>query len=169
MSGIVLSLAVVIALSACEETKNPSGDDPAPSTSASDTDSSTQSSAGEEPVGPPADITLTKTGGVAGLQETLTVSADGSWVHEVGRKAPEAGSLNEAQLAELTSLIYDPALPEVEPRDDNQQCADFFVHHLTVDATEELAAVELESGPCGESPNTVFIEIVALLTEATPI
>jgi hypothetical protein len=74
-------------------------------------------------------IEITRTGGFAGVHETLSVGTDGRWAGSAG-----AGELSPAARARLTAILTDPALPEQIAAAPAGRCCDMFQYELRVGA-----------------------------------
>lgn len=120
------------------------------------------------PAMPPAETTaglvvLTRSGGVAGRADTLTVEPDGTW-----RLVDRAGSLRTGQLtagdlARLRQLTADPRLDREARRGPAAGvCADGFDYQLTAGGTQ----VRYVDCGTGDRPE-VTAAVVALLLGAT--
>lgn len=116
-----------------------------------------------------ATVTLTKSGGVAGINETVEVEPDGSWTHVAshGEQPSEPEQLAEEDMEQLWLLLGEPALYGPGDADSGDQCNDYFIYSLTIAPTDDTADTDLSSGECGEHPNETFTEIVDFLYEHT--
>lgn len=150
-------LLLVILLGACatrvEDTGVPGTGTPTPLTSSA--------SAGPLP-GP---VTVVRTGGIAGVRDTVVVQPDGSWrrTATTGRGAGGTGRLAAADLAELRALAADPRLAVEAGRTAVPvECADAFVYSVQVGGTT-VPYVD-----CAQAdPPATATSIVALVLSAT--
>jgi len=109
-------------------------------------------------------VTLVRSGGIAGLTETITVQPDGKWQRGNGRSVERTGRLTSAQLSKLKALAADPRLDAEADRlaPGTNRCNDAFTYLLNVDS--KLIRYE----QCGQGePPKVTMEIVTLLQSAT--
>jgi hypothetical protein len=82
------------------------------------------------PAPAPQTVTVQRTGGIAGIRDTVTVQPDGSW-RRTARGAPSTGTLTAGQNDALVRMEADPALAREAGRPSGQlECADGF--HLSV-------------------------------------
>lgn len=73
-------------------------------------------------------ITVHRMGGIAGVDDTLTVSADGRWSH-----GARSGKLADEQAAQVRELRNDPRLEAESKRQAGQtRCRDAFTFEVTV-------------------------------------
>ncbi|MFU8874888.1 hypothetical protein [Micromonospora sp. SL4-19] len=97
----------------------------APTTAATDTGS---------PGRPGVDVVLTKSGGIVGLEDTLTVAPDGHWTKVDRAGASRTGQLSPADLNRLRQLTADRRLLAEASATMTTMCADAFTYRLTVGA-----------------------------------
>jgi hypothetical protein len=84
----------------------------------------------------PAAVVLTKSGGIAGLSDTVTVRTDGHWTKVDRSGGSRTGQLAAADLQRLRQLTTDPRLPaEAAATTPATMCADAFTYQLTVGDT----------------------------------
>jgi hypothetical protein len=84
---------------------------------------------------PPRDVTVTvhRTGGIAGLDDTVTVEPDGRWTATSRRASARSGQLTDAQRDRLRALTSDPRLAgEAGASPGRTRCADTFNYTVTV-------------------------------------
>lgn len=108
--------------------------------------------------GDPVPVTVEKTGGFAGVKETITVDETGKWT-----KAGTSGRLTVAQSQQLQLLASDTKLAveaaEVRPQ---TKCRDSFEFAVTVGNT----TVRYVDCPTDGPPPAVASQIVSLVTSA---
>lgn len=171
----MLTGAVVVALTACEPEQD-AADGNADTSNSADSGTNDDASGKDDDSGDNdaestkaaiTSIELTKSGGIAGVQETLTVDTDGNWEYVKARMAPQTGELSGDELETLMDLATDSGITDVGKKSD-KQCNDMQTYQLVIEQPkgDELKA---HSDECGVSPNEQFDELVKLLSEATPI
>jgi hypothetical protein len=111
-------------------------------------------------------VSMSRTGGIAGVNQSIEIAADGTWVYTNKRNnQSETGTLTAAQRAELQRLVSDPAfsadlgqraVPKGKP------CSDGFQY--TIGTTGEKVSFE----QCGDGNATVVQAAIALVADATP-
>ncbi|MGC1214491.1 MAG: hypothetical protein WA890_24925 [Micromonospora sp.] len=109
-------------------------------------------------------VMLEKTGGIAGVQDRITVEPDGRWTVVDRSGSSRTGQLSAADLDRLRQLAADPRLAtEAAATPGSTNCADAFTYQLTV-AGRMTRYVD-----CPTDPNRpeVTAAVVDLLTRAT--
>jgi hypothetical protein len=115
------------------------------------------------PAGGFTGLEMAKSGGIAGVSESVKVDADGSWQRLDDRTVVGSGKLTSAQLTRRQQLAADPALAAEAGREvATPRCADGF--HYTLSVGFQLIRYE-QCGPT-DSPR-LTTEIIDLVTEAT--
>lgn len=113
---------------------------------------------------PATEVVLVKSGGIAGVKDTVTVRPDGRWTKTDRTGASQEGRLAEADAARLRQLATDPRLAtEATETKGPGNCADGFTYRLTVGPAE---SGYVDCGPAARPP-AVTAEVVELLTRAT--
>lgn len=174
ISALVLTGAVAVALTACEpkdeagDGSSSNADDSASSDEGKDKDddAGTQNDSGGQ-VGDIKSITLTKSGGISGMEETLEVGAEGKWEYVKARMAPKKGDLSGSEHEKLIKLVTDKDIAAVDKKSD-KQCNDMQTYTLTL-VPAKGKKVDVTTDDCGVSPNSMFDDAIKLLGEATPI
>ena len=92
-------------------------------------------------------LTVTRTGGLAGVHDTWVVRPDGTVTRAGRRGGPVTGTLGPADRAELAGLLADPALWTVRSSD-GSRCADGFVWTLS-DGTRRATLDDCGDRPAG--------------------
>ncbi|MGH3648466.1 MAG: hypothetical protein ACRDTM_14980 [Micromonosporaceae bacterium] len=111
----------------------------------------------------PMQITLSRTGGIAGVDQRVVVEPEGAWTY-TGDGKRKTGELTDQQVSKLQSLAMDERLPAEAKRQDSGECADGFEYSL------KAGDVSLTAVDCGGFDNRpVFSELVDLLVDATPM
>jgi hypothetical protein len=86
----------------------------------------------EESAPGPRPITVTRTGGIAGVDDKITVDTDGAWRH-TGRNQDGSGTLSADQRARLTRMADDLLRSDEAGRLLRPTgCADVFTYSVTV-------------------------------------
>lgn len=111
-------------------------------------------------------ITVRRTGGFAGVEQTLVVRPDGQWAWggaDAGG-APRGGRLTAAQRRELARLAGLPVLAaEARQKARPPQCADGFAYRLTV------GSLTVSWVDCDRVTPPTAVAITDLLAAATPL
>jgi hypothetical protein len=117
----------------------------------------------EVPSGP--GVTITRTGGLAGVMQVIAVAADGSWTYTDRRAGTsQQGKLTTAQRQDLARLAIDPALAaEARRSAPPDPCADGFVYTIT------LGEASTRYEQCGAGNRPVTDQLLALVLGATPM
>ncbi|HZM76107.1 MAG TPA: hypothetical protein VFC19_10290 [Candidatus Limnocylindrales bacterium] len=77
-------------------------------------------------------ITIRKTGGIAGVNDTLVVDAKGNWTRTT-KSGTKTGQLTPEQLAQAAKLATDPRLiAEAQTPQPSTNCADAFVYAVSI-------------------------------------
>jgi hypothetical protein len=110
-------------------------------------------------------VTVVRTGGFAGLTDTVTVRPDGAWQRSDKRGPVDDGRLTAAQQSALRKLLADPRLAAEarRPAGDGGRCRDAFTYLVVTPRGL------VRHTPCpgeGRTPE-VAMRIVALLLGAT--
>ncbi|MET7470191.1 hypothetical protein ACFYON_11445 [Micromonospora sp. NPDC005686] len=111
-----------------------------------------------------AEVVLVKSGGIAGVKDTVTVRPDGQWTKTDRTGAAQEGRLATADLTRLQQLTTDPRLAaETAETKGPDNCADGFTYRLTV-GPAQTGYVD-----CGAAarPPAVTAQVVELLGDAT--
>jgi hypothetical protein len=106
-------------------------------------------------------LTLVRTGGFVGVDQTITIAADGSWTY-VDKRAgtTSTGRLSPDQVARLTKLLQDPALVQDLRQPTGVVCSDAFLYAVTIGSLS--ATVE----DCGQVRPTVEA-VLTFVTDST--
>jgi len=126
-----------------------------------------QAAPGKTSVTPPAvPVSMSRTGGIAGVNQSIEIAADGTWIYADKRSnQTEKGSLGPDQRIQLLRLVSDPAFSDQLNRaaKPNPSCADGF--HYTINTGGEPRSFE----DCGNSGDVSAVKsAIAAVTEATP-
>jgi hypothetical protein len=109
-----------------------------------------------------ARVVLSRSGGVAGRGDTVTVEPDGRWTAVDRAGARRTGRLEGADLDRLRRLAADPRLTSGGTDDPDGRCSDAFEYRLAVgDAT-----VDWTDCPVAGPPPPAAAELAALVLAA---
>jgi hypothetical protein len=109
-------------------------------------------------------VQLVRTGGIAGITETITVLPDGSWTVKSSRGATRSGKLGTTQKSRLQALLSDSRLAAEATRKTTStgRCSDAFTYLLV--AGHQLVRYT----SCGGSDKPeVTVAVISLLQSAT--
>jgi hypothetical protein len=108
-------------------------------------------------------ITIRKSGGIAGVNETLVVDAQGNWTRTTKAGATTSGKLTADQLAQAAKLATDPRLiAEAQTPQSPTNCADAFLYTVTI------GPATVSFSDCGSgSPPPAATELVRYLDQIT--
>jgi hypothetical protein len=111
-------------------------------------------------------VTVTRTGGIAGVSQSLRVDPNGAWIYVDRRPvAQKSGRLTGAQLSQLVSLVTRPAFArEARMPPQAGMCNDGFIYTVTVG---EFTASFDDCATTGDRPTTQAV--IDLLVDATPL
>ncbi len=119
--------------------------------------------ASDGPAADSAEMTWTRTGGIAGVDITVAVSDSGKWtMADAKQDESSKGKLDADELEELKTLVTSDELRSKPPSSDDSSCADVFHDRLVA------SQVDLETS-CGKAPNQAFADIVQLLKDVTGV
>ena len=111
----------------------------------------------------PVDISMERTGGIAGVHQKIQISADGSWTYEDKGKA-QTGKLTDPQVSKLQSLVLDDRLSTEARHKDTRKCADGFNYTLNAG---EFSMTAVDCGGFEERP--AFTALVKYVKDVTPM
>lgn len=109
-------------------------------------------------------ITIRKSGGIAGVNDTLVVDAQGHWTRTSKTGGTKTGQLTPEQLAQAAKLATDPRLiAEAQaPPPSPTNCADAFVYAVSI------GSATVSYSDCGAgSPPPATTELVRYLDQVT--
>ena len=134
-----------------------------PTSSTSPGSSTTGGGATPRPGASVEGVQLVKTGGIAGINETIEVKANGVWHHIDGKRdTTRSGKLTAAQMAELQQLVTDPKLLTEGGKAGTGHCADAFEYLLIV----KYRLIHYTACGQGTKPE-ITLKIIELLQTAT--
>jgi hypothetical protein len=109
-------------------------------------------------------FSLTRTGGIAGVNEMVVIDASGNWTYTDQRKGQsQKGQLTAAQLAQLGQLALDPRIPQELADKGTTVCSDAFQYTLTIGGGRMYRFED-----CGQSRPAVQA-VLAVIADATPV
>jgi hypothetical protein len=111
-------------------------------------------------------VVVERTGGIAGLQDTITVQPDGHWSRGSKRGSPGTGQLTADQRDRLRALATSPKLRDEATRKRSTAfvCSDAFLYTVTVGSLK----VSYEDCGGGNTPETAS-QIVSLVMSASGV
>ncbi|WP_244879794.1 protealysin inhibitor emfourin [Micromonospora aurantiaca (nom. illeg.)] len=110
------------------------------------------------------EVVLVKSGGIAGLSDTVRVEPDGHWTRTDRGGASREGQLAAEKLTRLRQLAADPRLAaEAAVTVPPTMCADAFTYRLTI-GPNQVGYVDC---PPETTPPAVTAQVVDLLNGAT--
>ncbi|MBQ1042744.1 MULTISPECIES: hypothetical protein [unclassified Micromonospora] len=113
---------------------------------------------------PAVEVVLVKSGGIAGLTDTVRVGPDGHWTRTDRAGGSREGELAAEELTRLRQLAADPRLAaEAAVTVPPTMCADAFSYRLTVGPNQ----VSYVDCPPQAKPPAVTAQVVDLLNGAT--
>jgi hypothetical protein len=108
-------------------------------------------------------ITIRKSGGIAGVNDTLVIDAKGQWSRTTKAGTRSSGQLTTEQLAQVAKLATDPRLiTEAQTLQSPNNCADAFNYAVSI------GSATVSFSDCGSSaapPATA--ELVRYLEQVT--
>jgi hypothetical protein len=82
-------------------------------------------------------MTISRTGGIAGVMDTLQIEPNGQWSLTSRGSTPEAGQLDVQAADQITELLANPGLDaEIAAAAPNSQCADQFRYRVRLSGRE---------------------------------
>jgi hypothetical protein len=179
----VAAAALIVALAGCTESGSPASSPsaPAPASSApAGTASASSAPAGpaSEPTPPPGatapaapsptvafgGVQLVRTGGIAGITETITIRPDGSWNRVTSKGVKATGKVSPADLTQIARLAADPRLAAEADRKQpsRSRCNDTFSYLLIVG----YKMTRYEACPSNGDKPPATIEMIGLVQDA---
>ena len=109
-------------------------------------------------------VTLTRSGGIAGGADTVTVEPDGRWTATGRTGTARTGQLSPAELDQLHALVG--GIPRGGgPRSPDVRCADTYTYRLTV-GQNTVDWTDCQTGP---QPSSTASAVADLLLRATAL
>ena len=165
--GSVLVAAAVFGMVGCGQGTQPT---PKPKPTPTETGGEIGIPPGETPGTPtypdgkrPVDISLERTGGIAGVNQKIQISVDGSWTYHDNGKT-QTGTLTDQQISKLQSLVLDDRLSTEAKHKDTRKCADGFTYTLNAGDLSMTAVY------CGDfEARPAFTTLVKYVNDVTPM
>lgn len=158
MRLVVRTATLILLLAGCTTP----GDAPSPSESpATSSPQVTTAPSATAPASATA-VTIRKSGGIAGFNDTLAVDAQGNWTRTT-HTGTRSGKLTPEQLAQAVKLATDPRLvAEAQTPRSTTNCADALVYAVTIQT------VTVTYSDCGSgTPPPAATELVRYLEQIT--
>lgn len=117
-------------------------------------------------VPPPTSLTITRTGGFAGVMQVVAIAADGTWTFTDRRAGTtQQGTFTAAQREELTRLAADPAvMAESRAGGPKGVCNDGYIYTITV------GEMSIRYEQCGDaSKRPVTDQLLTVVRDGTPM
>ncbi|MFC7758460.1 protealysin inhibitor emfourin [Catellatospora bangladeshensis] len=112
-------------------------------------------------------VTVVRTGGIAGVNDTFIVNPDGSWTVTDKAGTTKSGKLNAQQAHELQRLATEPAFAAESRQQRGQtKCADAFAYKVTVTGDAGPVLVSFSDCPSDENLPQTAMAISVLVTGA---
>ncbi|HWH00089.1 MAG TPA: hypothetical protein VNV66_12390 [Pilimelia sp.] len=164
----LIAAALLLPAAACADA-DPSGDSAQTGTSAAgSTSAGTPTTPAPTTRATPTKISLIRTGGLAGVNETVTVEVDGSWSYRAAgdhARKPAKGQLTPAALSQLRDLLARPSLAdEARSPAGKAGCRDGFHYVLDTGSLQ----VNWDACANGAEPDTASA-VARLLASHTPL
>lgn len=143
LCAVLVGLAALAALAGCGSGGGDAGASPAPSRSTGEIGipPGETGSPSQPPGKRPMKITLTRTGGIAGIDQRIVIEPGGAWTYTDADGPDETGQLTDQQVSKLQSLAMDERLPREAKHKDTRKCADGYFYELRA-GTFTMGAVE---------------------------
>lgn len=111
-------------------------------------------------------VVIERTGGIAGVQDTITVTPDGHWTRGGKRGSPGTGQLTDEQRSQLQTLANSPKLHD----EANRKASTAFVCSDAFNYTVTVGTVKVSYEDCGgnNTPETAG-QIVNLVMSASGV
>ncbi|MEV0452460.1 hypothetical protein [Streptomyces sp. NPDC050600] len=120
--GAAALLAAVITVTGCGQ---------APAAPATTPATASPTTGSEQPAPQDVLVEVAVTGGLAGVDNRLTVKYDGTYTTRTGTKPSKSGRMTPAETAELRAALEDPAYAKVPASPTGSPIADGFQYSLT--------------------------------------
>jgi hypothetical protein len=110
-------------------------------------------------------VTITRRGGLAGVDETVAISADGSWVYTNRRQVTtQRGTLTDAQRRALAQLVTSPDfLKQVRATPGLSNCNDAFAYAVVV------GDLQTQLVDCGTTDRPAVKAVITAVVNDTPL
>jgi hypothetical protein len=123
---------------------------------------------GTSPTTPPGKamdrVTITRTGGFAGVNQEIVVMSDGAWTYTDKRTgSSQQGQLTADQLDQLGRLVSDPEFTQARPASRGASCADTFIYTIAV------GDLSINFDDCNGKDQPGIKAVIDFITTATPM
>jgi hypothetical protein len=163
VAGLATAAVLFVSLSGCA--RSGPGGETVPQSSPAPSSSEVTSPVPSTPVS--QTVVVERTGGIAGLQDTITVQPDGHWSRGSKRGSPGTGQLTADQRDRLRTLASSPKLRDESTRKRSTAfvCSDAFLYTVTV------GSLKVSYEDCGGSNTTpeTASQIVNLVMSASGV
>jgi len=110
-------------------------------------------------------VTMQKSGGIAGVMQSVNISADGSWIFTDRRSnVTRRGHLTSSQRQQLTNSLTNPALQREASKAGGAVCNDGFVYSIT---SGQMRVRYASCGGLGNQP--ALMAVIRTIEDATPM
>jgi hypothetical protein len=109
---------------------------------------------------------VTRSGGLAGITQRVTVAQDGRWTYTSERgtqRSTKTGKLSAADRTKLRALVTSPKLMSEPGGGGADPCPDAYRYALKVGSDLRMWSA------CGGTPPPTATAVVGLLADATPL
>jgi hypothetical protein len=132
LMGVATAIVVLALATGCQP-----ADSPVPTPAPNASGPTTSPGASPTTVVLAVPITITRTGGIAGVRDQLSIDPAGAWQSTTKSGQKKTGQLTAGQIAELQRLAHDPHVAtEAKAPTQPPACADGFNYSVRVDAAE---------------------------------
>lgn len=109
-------------------------------------------------------VSITRTGGLAGVNQTIVITVDGNWTYTDNRTgATQQGTITDVQRQQLLVQVADPGFAaQLLYTPISSTCADSF--HYTVNFGGQSYSID----ECDYPNRPAVAAVIATLTDATP-
>ena len=121
------------------------------------------SSSASIPPGAAVPVSISRTGGFAGVSQRIEIAADGSWTYTDRRASVQQGKLTPEQLSSVQQRVNDPAFAsQLNGSGGPKTCNDTFIYQIV--AGEKRGAFD----DCDAAVKPAVVAVVAAVAAATP-
>jgi hypothetical protein len=118
-----------------------------------------------EGAGTGGSVSMQKSGGIAGVMQSVNIAADGSWVYTDRRSGMvRRGNLTSGQRQQITSTLANPALVREASKAGGGVCNDGFVYSII---SGQIKVRYASCGGLGNQP--ALMAVIRAIEDATPM